>query len=72
MENSWSIEIEVPSLEFKGKDSIDEHGSFTLDIPSRPCLHHASLESAMLSALSTLRTITALWSSHIKCLEGWL
>jgi hypothetical protein len=44
---------EAPTLEFKVKDSIDEHGSFTLDIPSRPCLYHASPESDMLSALST-------------------
>jgi hypothetical protein len=44
---------EAPTLEYKGKDSIDEHGSFTLDIPLKPCTHQASLESAMLSALGT-------------------
>jgi hypothetical protein len=54
MEKSWAMEIyETSTLEFKGKDSIDEHGSFTHDIPSRPCLYHASPESVMLSALST-------------------
>jgi hypothetical protein len=53
MEKSWAMEVyEIPTLEFRGKDSIDEHGSFTLDIPSRPCLYHVSPESAMLSALS--------------------
>jgi hypothetical protein len=54
MEKSWAMEIyEAPTLEFEGKDSIEKHGSFTLDIPSKPCLYHASPESAMLSALST-------------------
>jgi hypothetical protein len=53
MENSWAMEIEVPTLKSKGKDSIYEHCSFTFDIPLKPCLHHASPESAMLSALST-------------------
>jgi hypothetical protein len=52
MENSWAIEIyEAQTLESKGKDSIDEHGSFTLDIPPKPCSHHASPELAMLGAL---------------------
>jgi hypothetical protein len=54
MEKSWAMKIyEVLTLEFKGNDSIDEHSSFTLDIPSRPGLYHASPESSMLSALST-------------------
>jgi hypothetical protein len=53
MEKSLSMEIyEALTLESKGKDSIDEHGSFILDTPHEPCLHHASPESAMLSALS--------------------
>jgi hypothetical protein len=42
---------EAPTLESEGKDSIDEHGSFILDAPHEPCLHHASPESAMLSTL---------------------
>jgi hypothetical protein len=54
MENSWAMEIyEAPILESKGKDSIDEYGRFTLDIPPKPCSHHASPESAMLGALGT-------------------
>jgi hypothetical protein len=54
IENSWSKEIyEAPTLESKGKDSIDQHGHFILDTPHEPCLHHASSESGMLGALST-------------------
>ena len=54
MENSWAAEpFEALTPEFGGKDFIDEHGSFILDLPHKPCSHHASLESAMLSALST-------------------
>jgi hypothetical protein len=54
MEKLWAIEIcEAVTLESKGKDSTDEHGSFTLDIPPKPCSHHASPESAMLGALGT-------------------
>jgi hypothetical protein len=44
---------EAPTLESKGKDSTDEHGSFTLDIPPKPCSHHAFPESAMLGTLGT-------------------
>jgi hypothetical protein len=44
---------EAPTLEFIGRDSIGEHGSFILDIPYEPCSHNSSLESAMPSALST-------------------
>jgi hypothetical protein len=52
MENSWATEIyEAPTLESQGKDSIDEHGSFTLYIPHKPFSHHASPESAMLCTL---------------------
>jgi hypothetical protein len=51
MENLWAMEIyEAPTLESKGKDLIDKHGSFTLDLPQEPCLHHVSPESATLSA----------------------
>jgi hypothetical protein len=53
IENSRDMEIyEVPTLDSKGKDSI-EHGSFILYTPHEPCLHHASSESAMLGAQST-------------------
>jgi hypothetical protein len=52
MKKSWAMKIyDALTLEFKGKDSTDEHGSFTLDIPPKPCSHHASPESAMLGAL---------------------
>jgi hypothetical protein len=53
-EDSWAIEsYETPTLEFIGKDSTNEHGSFILDIPCEPCSHNPSPESAMLSALTT-------------------
>lgn len=45
--NLWGIDSEPG-----GKDSTNKHGSLNLDLPYEPCLHHASLESAMLSALS--------------------
>jgi hypothetical protein len=55
MENSWAMEIyETLTLESKGKDSTDEHGNFTHDIPTKPCSHLASPELAMLSALGIL------------------
>uniref|UniRef100_K3Y3J4 Uncharacterized protein n=1 Tax=Setaria italica TaxID=4555 RepID=K3Y3J4_SETIT len=44
---------EAPTLEFKGKDFIDEHGSFILEIPQGPCSSNASPESATLCAPST-------------------
>jgi hypothetical protein len=54
MEKSLAMEIyEALTLEYKGKDCINEHGSFILDTPHEPCLHHTSLESTMLSALRT-------------------
>jgi hypothetical protein len=53
-EDSWAMEMcGAPTLEFIGKDSIDKHGSFILDIPYEPCSHNSSLESAMLNALTT-------------------
>ena len=55
IENSWAMEsCEALTLEFIGKGSTDKHGSFILDTPHEPCLHHAYPEPAMLSALSTL------------------
>jgi hypothetical protein len=41
MENSRAMVIEVLTLESKGKDPIDEHGSFILGTPYEPCLHQA-------------------------------
>jgi hypothetical protein len=45
MENPWAMEIyKVPTPGSEGKDSINKHGSFTLDLPQEPCLHHVSPE----------------------------
>ena len=38
---------EVPTVESIEKDSINEHGSFILVIPQKPCSFHTSLESGM-------------------------
>ena len=54
MENQWAMEFcEAPTLESKGKDSIDEHRIFILVIPQETCAFNASPESGMLSASST-------------------
>ena len=54
MENPWAMEFcEAPTLESKEKDSLDVHGSFTLEIPEEPCSFSASPESGMLSASRT-------------------
>ena len=54
MENQWAMEFyEAPTLEYKEKDSLDEHGSFILEIPQEPCSFSASPESGMLSASRT-------------------
>jgi len=44
---------EAPTLESNEKDSLDEHGSFTIEIPQEPCSFNASPESGMLSASRT-------------------
>jgi hypothetical protein len=44
---------EALTLEFIGKDSIDEHGTFILDLPCEPCSHNSSPEPVRLSALTT-------------------
>ena len=54
MENSWAMEFdEAPTLESKEKDSLDEHGSFSLEIPQEPCSFNASSESGTLCTPST-------------------
>jgi hypothetical protein len=54
MENSWAMEIyKALTLGSEEKDLIDKHGSFTLDLPQEPCLHHVPLESATLNAQNT-------------------
>ena len=54
MENQWAKEsCEAPTLESEEKDSTNEHGSFTFDIPCKPCSFNATPESGMLSAPCT-------------------
>ena len=54
MENQWAKEsCEAPTLDFNEKDSTNEHGSFTFDIPRKPCSFNATPESGMLSAPCT-------------------
>ena len=54
MEKSWAKELcEAPTLESNEKDSSNEHGSFTFDIPRKPCSFNATPESGMLSAPCT-------------------
>ena len=62
IENQWAKEFcEALTLESNEKDSTNENGSFTFDIPYKPCSFNATLESGMLSALCThTRTITTL------------
>ena len=44
---------EVLTLESNEKDSTNEHGSFTFDIPRKPCSFNATPELGMLSAPCT-------------------
>ena len=54
MENQWAMKLcKVPTLETNEKDSTNEHGSFTFDIPRKPCSFNATPESGMLSAPCT-------------------
>ena len=41
---------EALTLESEEKDSTNVHGSFTFDIPRKPCSFNATLESGMFSA----------------------
>jgi hypothetical protein len=60
-ENSWAMEIyEAPTLESEGKVLIDKHGSFTLDSPQEPCLHHVSQSQPRSVHRAHIRTTTAL------------
>jgi hypothetical protein len=53
MENPRAMEFcETSTLDSEGKDSINEHGSFILELPQESCLSKASPESAMLCAPS--------------------
>ena len=54
MENQWAMKLcEAPTLESNEKGSTNEHGSFTFDIPHKPCSFNATPESGMLSAPCT-------------------
>ena len=54
MENQWAMKLcEAPTLESNEKDSSNEHGNFTFDIPRKPCSFNATPESGMLSAPCT-------------------
>ena len=54
MENQWAMEsCEAPTLESEEKDSTNEHGSFTFEIPQKPCSFNATPKSGMLSASCT-------------------
>ena len=47
MEKSWAKEFCEPlTLESNEKDSSNEHGNFTFDIPCKPCSFNATPESA--------------------------
>jgi len=53
-ENQWAMEFcQAPTLESEEKDSSNEHGSFTFDIPRKPCSFNATPESGMFSAPCT-------------------
>ena len=54
MENQWAMELcEALTLESKEKDSSNEHGSFTLEMPQKQCSFNATPESDTLSAPCT-------------------
>ena len=54
MENQWAMEFcEALTLESEEKDSTNVHGSFTFDIPRKPCSFNATPELGMLSAPCT-------------------
>ena len=54
MEKSWAMELcGAPTLESNEKDSTNEHESFTLEMPQKPCSFNNTPESGMLSAPCT-------------------
>ena len=54
MENQRDMEFcEAPTLESEEKNSTIEHGSFTLEIPHKPCSFNTTPESGTLSAPCT-------------------
>jgi hypothetical protein len=66
MENPLAMKIcEALTLESEGKDSIDDHGSFILEIPKEPCSFNASSKSGMLSVPSKHENY-----NHLKVLSS--
>ena len=63
---------EALTLESEEKDSTNEHGSFTLDIPREPGSFNATPESGMLSAPYTHKDYNRPKVSFAKFSEGWL
>ena len=66
---------EAPTLESNEKDSSNEHGNLTFDIPRKPCSFNITPELGMLSAPCThedYKSTTNLRSSFPKFSEGWL
>ena len=54
MENQWAKEsCEAPTLESNERDSLNEHGNFTLEMPQKSCSFKATPELGMLSAPRT-------------------
>ena len=54
MENPWTMEFdEAPTLESKENNSLDEHGSFILEIPQEPYSFNDCPESGTLCAPCT-------------------
>ena len=61
MENTWAMEFdEAPTLESKEKDSTNEHESFTLEMPQKPCSLMRLQSQACLVHCAHTRTTTTL------------
>jgi hypothetical protein len=64
MENPWAMKFcEAPTLGPEGKDFINEHGGFILEISQKPCPFNGSPESATLCTTSTYKD-----HNHLKIL----
>jgi len=51
MENQWAMALcEALTLESNEKNSSNEHGNFTLEMPQKSCSFNATLESGIISA----------------------
>ena len=73
MEKSWAMELcGAPTLESNEKDSTNEHESFTLEMPQKPCSFNNTQSQACLVPRAHTRSTTTLRSSFAKSSEGWL